>query len=240
MTIALLSVHIKHKRRISLKFSSPLAAGAFTSTYFYSVETQNSVGISPNVVASIAVSGNTTSLELALGDDLVPGGRYLVSAIGVPAVDTSTTSSTSKQIAFFGAVQIQPNVEQAASDPGLLLYGRDLLWTGTDFGETPAGDLATVSGTPNVRGALMRRMMSDGLPWDDAYGAKSRSYVNGTSPGVSTLSGALLEQCSEDDRVKEAKVDLETDTAGRPVFVVTPKFLGDETPQTITVSVPLN
>ncbi len=236
----LLSIHIKHKRRIRLLFSGPLAAGAFTTLSYYSVVSLDSVGVSPAVVAAIAIDGNTGGMELALGDDLIPGGRYLVSAIGVPAVDTSVTSSTSSQTAVFGQTQTQANVEPVANNVDALLYGRDIVWTGSDFGETPAGDLSVVTGTSNARAALYRRMLSNGLPWDDTYGAKPRSYVNGTSPGVATLSGALLGQCAEDDRVKEATIDLETDADNRPVFVVTPTFIGNESPKQLTISVPTN
>ncbi len=238
MTIALISVLIKHKRRIRLTFSTSLAATAFTDLTTYSIVSQDGVGASPAVVGSIRVSGSPTELELALGDDLAPGGRYMVSAVGVAALDASVTGSTATQIVAFGLIRPSANVESAADDNELRLYGRDLVWNGLDFEETPAGDLATVGGGRNVRAALSRRLLADGLPWDPSYGPDARSYVNGTAPGIKTLSGALLSQCTADDRVQSAAVTLESTAAGEPVFVVTPTLIGGEKPSAISVTVP--
>lgn len=236
--IALLSILIKHKRRIRLVFSSPVAAGAFTSVSYYTVTSQDGIGASPPVVSAIAVDGAVNNVELALGDELVPGGRYRVSAIGVPAVDSSVTDSTSTQIVAFGLERPTVNVEALVSDNDLLLYGRDLVWTGTDFEETAAGDLATVGGAPNARAALGRRLLASGLPWAPLYGPNARSYVNGTAPGVLTLSGALLGQAKADDRVASVTVTLEEDSLHQPVFIVTPTLIGGEKPPAVAVTVP--
>lgn len=238
MAIALLSILVKHKRRIRLVFSSNLAASAFTDLSKYSVVSQTSAGGSPAVVASIAVSGSPTNLELALGDDLTPGGRYMVSAVGVVGADASVTSSTSAQIVAFGLAPLASNAEEAAGDNELALYGRDLIWNGLDFEETASGDLATVEGGRNVRSALSRRLNASGLPWNPAYGPNARSYVNGTAPGINTLSGALMGQCTADDRVKSALVTLEELATGEPVFVITPTLIGNEKPAAISVTVP--
>ncbi len=80
------------------------------------------------------------------------------------------------------------NVEQPEDDLDALLYGVDLVWTGTDFGETPLGDLGTVQGVENARGAVERRLASEeDLPWRaGAYGPHARDYVDGPQKNATT------------------------------------------------------
>lgn len=238
MAISLSSVLIKHKRRIRLVFSNDLAAAAYTTLSYYAITSLDAVGVSPTVIGAVAVSGSGHELELALGSDLAPGGKYNISAIGVPATDTSVTDNTSQKVTVFGQIQSPINSESDAVNTLALIYGRDLVWNGLDFAETPNGDLATISGSDNFISALSRRLLANGLPWDPSYGPNARAFVNGTAPHVKTLRGELLSQCGRDDRVKRATVTLEEDSLGRPVFVVNVTGRGGESAREINVTIP--
>lgn len=236
MAISLLSIQIKHERRLRLTFTDTLAAGAFgSSPTLYTVTTQDSLGSSPTVTESILIASDPRSLELALGDDLVPGGLYLVTAIGVPSIAGPVTDSTSQQLIQFSLTQTTLNAEPAVNEQDLALYGEDMIWNGLDYQETRQGDLDLVVGVPNALGALQRRCEASGLPWDATYGPNAESFVNSADAGP--LRGAIVQQLLRDDRVKSATVDTKKITDGI-VFVAKPTLIGEDTITPIALAVP--
>src|SRR4029077_12166453 len=128
--------------------------------------------------------------------------------------------------------EAQPNVELPEDDLDALLYGIDLVWTGTDFAETPLGDLATIQGSDNAKGALTRRLTAEeDLPWRPGrYGAGARDYVDGPQADATTLRGSILRQARADDRVKRVTATFSFDEqgSGDAYFDVTIALIGAE------------
>jgi len=207
MSIALTVAEIRHERRVRLFFSLALGGGAFTSTSFYSLSNINGGGTTPDVVAAYPIVGATACVELQLDGELTPGNAYTFSAVGVPGVDSSTTPDPSTAVATFGQ-KIAPVVTTSGSELDTLLYGEDLLFDGSEFSEDPSGDLAGISGPPNLRLALLRRGLSDGLPWDGNYGVGTRDYIDGTPGAMPSLRAQAEAQMRLDDRVAAVKATV--------------------------------
>jgi len=238
MALTLLSIAVRHERRIQLVFSAPLAAGAFVASR-YVIASTDGIGSPPPVSSALVVSGSANVVELALGGDLTAGARYAVTATAVPAVDTSTATGT--EPFSLGGTQAKPqrNVDSKRSDAGDYQYGRDIVWTGSDYLETPDGDLAILGGVENAKQALERRLLANGLPWDPTYGAHAYNYVDGARQGATTLRGELVRQALLDDRVAAVNVAIdpnETD-AGTVLFTVVTTLRGGETIDPVAVSV---
>lgn len=236
MTIALLGIVPRHERRVRLLFSGTLAAGAFTSTTYYSVACTNSLGGNPSVSAAIQIAGNGSSVDLALARDLAQSGTYLVTCTAVPGADASTFTGT--QSFYFGQSQLRPNSEPARSDVSDLVYGVDLIWDGRDFVESADGDLAVISGLENAQAAIQRRLRGSGLPWSPGYGPRLDSFVDGPAVGQGTARGAIVNQLLLDDRVTSAKATVRTDETdpAKVYFDITVKLLGDKKPTSFTHS----
>lgn len=205
MAIALTGVVARSPRRVRLVFSNTLAAGAFTTLSYYEITPSNDVGVSVEVLQALVVADSANNVELAVSQDLTPGVPYLVSAVGVPAIDLSVTPNPSELTFQLGEPLRQANVEPAASELDVLLYGRDIIWTGEDFLESPDGDLASIAGVANLQASVQRRMNGEGLYWDPSYGPNVRSYVDAPSPSAATLKLQLERNAMLDDRVALAK-----------------------------------
>jgi hypothetical protein len=204
MAVALLSAAARHERRIRLVFDGALAAGAFTSLTSYSVGGDD--GSIVPVSGAIGLLGMPNQLDLALGADLEASVIYTVGASAVPGADGSATAAGTSALVRLAAPPPSPiDAEVTPDDIEAALYGIDLVWDGQDYAETAAGDLATVGGSDNVEAALTRRFVSDGLPWDDTYGAKPRRYIDGDPGALAPLRGTLVRQARLDDRVKSAR-----------------------------------
>jgi len=204
------AVEFRGTRRIRLLFDGPLGSAAFTSTTYYAVRSDGTGPDPINVVAVFAVTGTPSGVELAVDEDWVAGTAYTITCTNVPCSGAapftgSLTAATAQPLAN------PPNVEPATNDLALLLYGRDLLHNGTDFVEDATGDLATVDGRDNFIGALRRRMTSNGLPWDDAYGTKADQYVDAPETQAQPFAGNIMSQARADDRTKQAAVDIVQD-----------------------------
>lgn len=217
----LVAAHARHERRIRLVFDAPVPLAATASPALYRVTNEDSLGVSIPVQGFVLLAGQPETLDLALGADLVEGALYTVHGAG---------SSLPVRL---GAVPAKPNVEVNPDDVLERLYGVDCAWSGTDYVETASGDLAAITGPENARAALERRLASDGLPWDDGYGARPRAYVDGAPGALGTLKGALLRQARADDRVRTAKAALVVGESAAS-FEVTVRLVGDD-----TVSFPL-
>lgn len=219
-------------------FTNTLAAGAFTSTALYSFASLDSLGVAPTVKAALVVSGSASVVELVLSDDLVQGGKYTVTATGVPAIDSSVTAPPCTEPFTYGVTpSALANREPAQSNTNTALYGIDLIWSGADFQETPAGDLARIGGATNAIAAVARRLRYDGLPWDPTYGPNARGYVDGTAGSMPTLRGALMQQAMADDRVASVTVTLQTQDDAT-FFEITPVLVGNQPVAPISVVVP--
>jgi hypothetical protein len=207
-------------------FDGALAPAAFTSLAPYSVSGDDDSTVA--VAGAIGLLGMPNQLDLALGADLEAGVVYMVDASGVPAADGSATPAGTSAPARLAAPPPAPvDTEVSPDDIEAALYGIDLVWDGQDYAETAAGDLATVGGSDNVEAALTRRFASDGLPWDNTYGAKPRRYIDGDSGAIAPLRGTLVRQARLDDRVKTARAALSPEG---DEFDVSVQLIGDEQP----------
>ena len=232
MTVALVSALVRHERRVRLFFDVALAAGAFTSTAFYSVASVDGKATPPNVVKAFAVADSPTVVELALDGDLVQGAAYSFSAVGVPAVDLSVTPDPSAAVA-----QLPTEVRPAAlgtrgspSDLETTIFGVDLIFD-ADFQVDPSGDLSTQGGAPVLRRDLASRLLSDGLPWDSTFGLRPRQYVDGAASAVFALRGKAVDQVRLDDRVRSCTATVDASDPTAPVVTVSPVPVGNQKTQ---------
>jgi len=226
MAVSFANIVPKHERRFRVLFSDALGAGAFLPGP-YTVTSQDSLGVSPNVLAAYPIAQDPNVVELVLDADLAAGGLYLLTMTGVPG--TSGPAFTGTQEFRVGVPQVTsiPNTESKTDDIMSLLYGEDLVWSGSDYLETADGDLDTISGIPNAEGAIMRRVSGDPLPWDDDYSARAGQYVDGPPGTMPTLRAALIEQTREDDRVAGATCSLTVDNEDADAtFELTVDFVG--------------
>jgi hypothetical protein len=202
----------------------------------------NGVGAAPGIAATMLVPNAPGGVELALDTDLVAGGIYAVTSANVPGADATLSPSATECFTFGDLVAPTVNVEQPQDDLGALLYAIDLVWTGSDFLETSARDLATVSGLPNLQGAEQRRLVDvDGLPWDATYGAKAGDFVNAPVGTGQQLLGRLRRQAVADDRIAKATVTLleDDDHPGDTYFPVTLTPRGAKPDGNFTINVPM-
>lgn len=210
MSIALAQVQVRTERRIRLTFTGALAGGAYVPG-LYALTCTDTNGAAPNVVAALQISGGATNaVELAVDSDLAQGQHYAVVCTNVPGADSSFFTG-SAGIYWGPVVTSIPNSESTTDDASVLVFGRDLVFSGVDYVEDATGDLMTVSGLANVQGAVMRRINGYGLPWDPTYGPKLYDYVDGPAPVVRTARGTILQQALADDRVKSCAVDFAQD-----------------------------
>jgi len=239
--LSLLSDSFRGQYRIRLQFSSALAAGAFTVPSMYSVSTADNQGASPITVVSLfAISSDPNSVEIAINSPFAQGCLYTVLCTSVPPVSgTSFTGTITDR--FPQATTAYQNVEPETSDYFLILYNRDVQWDGSDFDETASGDLQTVSGRPNWKGAMNRRVVSYGVQWDTSYGGKTGQFVDAPSPMQTSLAGALLSQARLDNRTRSASISVVENTAD-PVggsWFLDMHLVGIDGLGTITVSSPV-
>jgi hypothetical protein len=232
--VALLSAVARHERRVRLIFDSALAPAAFTSAAPYSVAGVG--GALVPISGLVGILGMPNQLDLALGSDLQPSAIYSVGAAGVPAADGSvTTAGTSAVVRLAAPPAVPADAEITPDNITDALYGIDLVWSGIDYVETVAGDLATVRGADNVQAALTRRFASDGLPWDDTYGAKPRRYVDGSSGGLPPLRASLVRQARLDDRVKSARAAVSAEDPSE--LDVSVQLVGDDQPLSVPAKI---
>lgn len=218
MAIQLGTTIPRHERRLRLVFSGALAAGAYSAS-LYALESLDALGGAPTVSGVVAVAGATNQLELALGVALVAGGLYRLTCTAVPGADASTFTGTHDFRTSGSEGAALADVESAGDDAGLVLFGRDLAWTGADFLETDDGDLAAVEGIESFRRDIERRAFASGLPYAADYGADPRSFVDGPAQGASTLRAALVAQAMADDRTKSARA-TSSEVANDPAAIV--------------------
>jgi hypothetical protein len=167
------------------------------------------------------------------------GAQYIVDGGVTWELLTSIPLTTCVQIFSYRNLTTPVNVEQNQDQSGAVLFGTDLVWTGSDFLQNASGDLSIVVGTTNVLAALGRRVLSDGLPYDPSYGAKPRSYVDAPTSTMGNLRATVLGQLTADPRVVSADVAFLPDAITNTEVTFTPmvKLVGDQTPRPLSVSV---
>ena len=220
MTISLVADLFRGTRRIRLLFSGPLASGAFTTPSMYSVSGAPGTPAPITVVALFAFATNPNAVELAVDCDWVPGALYEIDCAAVPGTDASTFTGSIQDRVAESSTLAPPNAEPETNDLDLLLYGRDILWNGQDFVDDATGDLQLIAGRSNWQSAMTRRMISSGLTWDVAYGAKAYTGVDAPSVLQPALAGQFLAQARADDRTLRASIDYSEDPSGTASFVL--------------------
>lgn len=237
MAIELTAVVVRGERRLRLVYSAPVAAGAFATPApaYFVVENVDGKAPDPVPVESILVAGAPANVELALQEALVPGALYRVTTIGVPAQDSSVSTGASVEAFRVGVAARPINAEPKVNDADLLLYGRDIVFDGNDYAENAEGDLEIVDGLPNARAAVERRLLGSPLPYAPDYSPRARSFVDGPSPAIAGLAGALQREALRDDRVAAVSVKLVLADADS-YFEVSPTFVGGKSLSPVSVS----
>lgn len=233
MAISLLSVFVKHERRVRLLFSNSVAGGAFTSTSFYSVEELDGAAANPGVAKAIIVASSPQTVELQLDTDLVQGARYRFSAVGVPAIDSSVTPSPSDAYATVGREQSAAAIGAKAATTALerTLFGVGVARDG-DWLETPDGDLDIVGGIRAATLDLQRAVIADGLPWAPSYGFRARQEVDGAPASLLALRGRAIALMRSDDRIVAADAAVDLADPSAPTLELRPTWIGARgTPQ---------
>lgn len=219
-----ISLYVTQPKRIRVVYSGPINSG-FLVTSLYSVVSNDSTGYTPNILAVYAVAGNSNIVELVLSIELVGGGNYTVTSTGYGSLN----------LVYHVATTPLPNTESLVSNRDEILYKRDLVWTGDDFGVTPEGDAATIAGTKNVEEAIMRRCLGSPLPYAPGYSPNSREFVD--SNDSTPLGPRLKQQCLRDSRVKSVKVVPKVDSDNVTTFQIFPTLIGDENIDPISMTV---
>jgi len=224
----LVSLTVKHERRVRLYFDEQLAIAAFSMLSSYVFTSTDSFGLAPVVQSLYIVPSANNVIEVVFSDDLIEGGNYQVTAIGIPAVSANVSTNLSTLQFRVGANQQLIDREPATTNNELALYGRDITWNGIDYVETATGDLARVSGLMNVDNALHNRMFEEvGLPWDKEYGLKARRYVDGPTGSTRTLQSDIQSELLKDDRVTAVTCEINDDDDTDVTFNTTATLLGD-------------
>jgi hypothetical protein len=234
MTLALQNLIVRSRRRIRAVFTDAVASGAFV-TGFYSVTSLDGFGASPTINGVLVVPDSPQVVELSLAIDLADGAGYRLDvAAGVPALAGGTAGAGSYA---FSAPTAAPAASPEILSDELLdaIYGNDIAFANDDFVETLEGDLATRGGIQNTTEALLDRALSDGLPWDDSYGAKPREFVDGSDSELSTLRSRTLGQFLQDDRVVSATAVSAFEQTGDATIDIAAVLVGQAVPVTIPV-----
>lgn len=228
----LLNLVIKHERRIRLIFDKPVNFTAF-NVNLYKLTNIDGAGSTPDISKAYIVANSPYTVELALSLDLSRGSSYTIDVFGIQALDNSITPDPS-QLKFTFAASTAATIKNTKTGINSLytkLYGLDILFEmqSGDFVERQDGDLLTVSGPTTVKEALWKRVLSNGLPWNNNYGLKPREFVDAASTSLDEMVTSAKGQLLLDDRVESAEVSLSTDTkAAQGYLNMKVKLIGDQ------------
>lgn len=226
MALALLAITVRSATRIRLSFDHVLASGAFAPGP-YSVENLDAVGIDPPVKAALVVPNSPETVEVILAEELIGSGLYRVSCTAVP--DTEPATFTGSLDFRPASAKKAPSATFAPNELDRALYGSDLVWDGADVVESATGDLETTEGVPNVENALTRQLLSDGLPWDETYGAKERAFVDAPSPSLPAARANAQRAILSDDRVRSVVSTVQgDDNGGAPIINLEVELVGGQ------------
>lgn len=224
--VAYRNLQVRSPRRVRIEFSSDLAAGAFSASWF-TVTCENAVTDNPAVLAALAVAGEPTLVELVLDRDISQDGNYrLAIAAGVPALDASTAAAT-EQTFYPTAPPRDPSEQVSAAELVDFIFQEDIAFEpGIGFREGPNGDLTTVTGRENAELSVVRGMLAEGLPHRQDYGAKLRSEVDAPAARLPALRGKCERQLRRDDRVASGRVDVLPNNDGDVILNIKATFIG--------------
>lgn len=199
------SLEVRSRRRIWVIFTGAYGVGADDPTLF-TVTCNNALGADPPMQEVLPY--DDTTLELVLTVDLAPGGMYQIDIGAVPGAPPSTPTT-----AFFTAniPPAPPSENVSIDDLAGQVFRVDVRHDGTNMIETAAGDLATATGQMNVKDAVVRRLISEGLPHTGNYGAHARDSIDGPPVSLGKLAGQLQAQARLDPRVISASITAAPD-----------------------------
>lgn len=237
MAFALTNLIVRSRRRIRAIFSDVVAAGGFDEA-FYAVTSLDGSGASPSINGVFMVPDSPQAVELSFAIDLAGDGAYrLTLAPGVPAQAGGTAAAATYD--FRAPKSAPPPSPELPSDDALdAIYSNDIVFADDDFIETAEGDLATAGGIPNVVNALAERALSEGLPWDQSYGAKPRQNVDGPDTDIPALRARMIGEFNQDERVSSAKGSSTTNQDGEAMILIDVVLVGQANPVTVSVPVP--
>lgn len=225
MALLLVAITQRSPRRIRLSFDHTLASGAFSTTP-YVVSNTDAKGPDPAIREALAVPNSPHVVELVLSLNLVGGALYQVTCTAVP--DTEPATFTGSMSFETSTPAPAPSVTITLEDIDRLLYGSDIFWNGEDFVEAPNGDLARISGVPNVEASTLRRIDADGLPWEPNYGGKARAAIDAPTPSLRSLRGQIQRDLLRDDRYEAVTVSVDLDdNSGKPSLSIEPVLIGN-------------
>lgn len=213
------SLFVRSVRRVRVEFSTALAAGAFSSSWFSLVCNDSTTG-DPTVVAALPVPALGNYVELVADRDLPGDASYTLSiAAGVPATD-ATTAAAASQLFIIPAESRAPSKSVSANDIIDLIFQEDIAHDMVKGHQlAPDGDLASVSGPANVRANLKRGMVSQGLPHRVDWGAGLREDVDAPNVTLPAMRGKIEQQALRDDRITACRGDTQ-DLGGGDVLAI--------------------
>lgn len=238
MAIDLQAVIYRSPTRLRLLWTNELDAAAFDPVWF--TVTSTGVGADPDVLAALVVPGSPRAVELVLSFAIAEDDPYVIHVdAGLPATDASTAPEVSTKLRT-PAPPKPPAPSFIATELREFIYGIDLLWdqNGNGFVETIDYDIATATGAQNAIDAVLRRELSNGLPWNKDFGGQASEFVDAPNPGVALLTGRLTRQALADSRVEDASVSLALDDNSGDVFIEGQvKLIGEKKPRNLRVKV---
>lgn len=203
-------VEVRTTRRLRLEFSSALAGGAFSPSW-YTIVSEDSLTGNPLVAAALLVPDLANYVELALDREMADGGTYTLHlAAGIPAADASTLAATD-QIFYPPTRKQDPSESLTARGLSDIIFQEDIAHDPTrGHVEAPDGDLATVTGPDNAKANVTRGLLSSGLP-HRIWGASIREDVDSPGALLGQLRGKCERQIRSDDRVTDCKASVVED-----------------------------
>jgi hypothetical protein len=212
MALVLLSVVQRSPTRIRLQFDGAVGAGAFgpaALANYSAAESYNGTTTADRVWAvsgAILVASDATALELALSLPVSDGAWFWVQFnASVPAAAGPPFAGAVSQLIRTAEPLLDPSPEVAATDLDAFLWGEDFVFVQGDWAEGPEGDMLTGSGPQNAIDAAARRLLSEGLLWDDSYGLKPSRYIDAPAVVAGSIAGEAQAQIVQDDRVVAAQ-----------------------------------
>lgn len=211
MALQLLAVQQRSSTRIRLKFDGAVAGSAFGPAAlvgYTAAESYEGSAVAARtwaVTGSIAIASDAAAIELVLANPVGDGSWFWIvfnspvpAAVGAPFAGPVSPTIRSLENAP------RPSPEVPASGLDAILWGEDFVHDGRDWVETAEGDLLVSTGIENARQAVARRLLSEGLQWDAAYGLRPRRFVDAPSVTAKTILGEAQTQAVADDRVVAA------------------------------------
>lgn len=198
--MAIIQAIARTPRRLRLVFDS-LPGGATTAANYAFVRADNSY---TSITASSVWTVDSTSVEIALSEALLPSTTYTV-----------TISSVSAAFSYEAPVA-QAIIIEETSDPEDEAFGVDI----DLFADAldPVGDLPTLRGMTALRNDLISvvRIIPGEIAHRPDVGAGLDLRINGANVGaqLADIRGAIKREWLKDDRVDDASIKATANTTG--------------------------